>query len=101
MMVGLLNGETGCPNHPITSTQTDDTFRLFGAGFAAGSVDIRLDSPAGLQLGSAVARGDGSFCEQMRSPAASMAGPHVVVATQGGTMVARMNVTFVAPAGPR
>jgi len=38
MMVGLLNGQTGCPNHPITSTQTDDTFRLFGALFAAGSV---------------------------------------------------------------
>jgi hypothetical protein len=101
MMVGLLNGETGCPNHPITSTQTDDTFRLFGAGFGAGSVDIRLDSPAGLQLGSAVARADGSFCEQMRSPTASMAGPHVVVATQGGAMVARLNVTFVVPSGPR
>jgi hypothetical protein len=101
MMVGLLNGETGCPNHPITSTQTDDTFRLFGAGFAAGAVDIKLDSPAGQQLGTAVARPDGSFCEQIRSPAANMAGPHVVVATQGGTMVARTNVTFVAPSGPR
>ena len=101
MMVGLLNGETGCPNHPITSTQTDDTFLLFGAGFAAGAVDINLDSPGGQQLGTAVARPDGSFCEQMRSPAANMAGPHVVVATQGGTLVARTNVTFVVPSGPR
>lgn len=101
MMVGVLAGETGCPNHPITSTQTDDTFMLFGAGFAPGSVAINLDTSAGLQLGTAVARPDGSICEQMRSPTANLAGPHAIVATQGGTMVARTNVTFVVRSGPR
>ena len=101
MMVGVLAGEAGCPNHPLTSTQTDDTFMLFGAGFAAGSVAVSLDTPGGLQLGTAVVRPDGSICERMRSPAASMAGPHVLVATQGGTMVARTSVTFVARTDPR
>ena len=100
MVVGLLNGETGCPNHPLTSTQTDDTFMLFGAGFAAGVVVVNLDNPAGLQLGTAVVRPDGSICQQMRSPAANMAGLHVVVATQGGTPVAQTNVTFVVASGP-
>ena len=48
MMVGLLKGETGCPNHPISSTQTDSFFTLFGAGFVAGgTVAIHLDSAAG------------------------------------------------------
>jgi hypothetical protein len=100
MVVGLLAGETGCPNHPLTSTQTDDTFMLFGAGFAAGAVAINLDNSAGLQLGTAVVRPDGSICQRMRSPAANRAGPHAVVATQGGTLVARTNVTFVVPSGP-
>jgi hypothetical protein len=100
MMVGLLQGESGCPNHPITSTQNDDTFLLFGAGFAAGSVFVNLDNAAGVQLGSAAVRPDGSICQQMRSPTAALAGPHAIVAVQGGTIVARTNVTFVAPSGP-
>jgi hypothetical protein len=97
MMVGLLGGETGCPNHPLTSTGTDDTFMLFGAGFAAGAVAIHLDNAAGLQLGAAVVRPDGSICERMQSPTATMAGLHAVVATQGGKPIARTNVTFVVP----
>jgi hypothetical protein len=100
MMVGLLHGETGCPNHPITSTQTDDTFQLFGSGFAAGSVVVNLDNAAGTQLGNAAVRPDGSICQQMRSPTAAQAGPHAVVAVQGGAIVARTNVNFVPPSGP-
>ena len=97
MMVGLLAGETGCPNHPISSTQTDDTFLLFGAGLAAGQVVINLDNAAGIQLGTAVVRADGTICQRMRSPTASKAGPHAIVAMQGGALVARTNVTFVTP----
>jgi hypothetical protein len=100
MMVGLLHGETGCPNHPISSTQTDDTFQLFGSGFAAGNVIVNLDSAAGTQLGNAAVRSDGSICQQMRSPTAAQAGPHAVVAVQGGAIVARTNVNFVPPSGP-
>lgn len=97
MIVGLLQGETGCPNHPVTSTQTDDTFQLFGAGFAAGSVVVNLDSADGVQLGTAAVRPDGTFCRPMRSPTAANAGPHSIVAVQGGAIVARTNVTFVVP----
>jgi hypothetical protein len=100
MMVGLLQGESGCPNHPITSTQTDDSFLLFGAGFAAGNVIVNLDNAAGTQLGSAVVRPDGSICQQMRSPTAAQAGTHAIVAVQGGAIVARTNVNFVPPSGP-
>ncbi|MEO8561351.1 MAG: hypothetical protein ABI601_04700, partial [bacterium] len=100
MMIGLLNGESGCPNHPITSTQTDDTFMLFGAGFAPGGVNITLDNAAGQLLGTAAVRPDGSICQRVRSPSANMAGPHAVVAVQNGALVARTNVTFVMPSGP-
>lgn len=96
-MVGLLRGETGCPNHPITTTQTDDTFLLFGAGFAVGAVRIALDGPDGASLGTVPVGPDGSFCQRLRSPGADKAGPHAIVGVQGGTAVARMAVTFVAP----
>jgi hypothetical protein len=71
MMVGVLTGETGCPNHPISSTQTDDTFMLFGAGFAAGTVAIHLDTTTGATLGAAMGHADGSICQQMQSPPAT------------------------------
>jgi hypothetical protein len=66
-MVGLLNGETGCPNHPISSTQTDDTFMLFGVGLAAGTVTIHLDTPTGITLGTARTHADGSICQRVQS----------------------------------
>ncbi len=96
-MVGVLNGERGCPNHPIASTVTDNTFMLFGAGFAPGSTTIRLDTAAGSVLGTAAVGGDGTICQQLRSPPAAEAGPHTLVAVQGGTTVAQAQVTFVLP----
>jgi hypothetical protein len=97
MMVGLLRGETGCPNHPISSTQTDDTFVLFGSGFAAGSVIVRLDNASGATLGTATVRPDRSICQQMRSPPGNKAGSHAVVAVQNGAAVAQTNINFVLP----
>jgi hypothetical protein len=97
MMVGVLPGETGCPNHPISSTQTDDTFMLFGRGFASGTVAVRLDVPSGTALGTATVRADGSICQQMHSPPANAAGAHTLVAVQNGAVAARAPVTFVTP----
>lgn len=97
MMVGLLEGETGCPNHPISSTQTDDTFMLFGAGFAPGTVTIHLDTTTGSMLGIATVRADGSICQQMQSPPSNEAGAHTLVAAQNGAVVAKTAVTFVLP----
>jgi hypothetical protein len=99
MMVGLLIGETGCPNHPISSTQTDDTFILFGAGFAPGLVTIHLDTTMGSTLGTAMVRADGSICQQMQSPPGNEAGAHTLMATQNGAVVAQTAVTFVLPSG--
>ncbi len=96
-MIGLLGGETGCPSRPITSTQTDDTFMLFGAGFAPGAVAIRLDTVTGLALGSASVRGDGSICQRIQSAPGNKAGAHTLVALQNGVVVAQAAVTFVQP----
>lgn len=97
MMVGLLPGETGCPNHMLTSTQTDDDFLLFGSGFVPGTVEVHLDDASGPTLGVAPVRPDGSICQRMRSPAADKAGPHSLVAMQNGAVSARRAVTFVLP----
>ena len=101
MMVGVLTGETGCPNHPISSTQTDDTFMLFGAGFAPGTVTLHLDSSTGPILGTANVRPDGSICQKMQSAPGNKAGAHNLVAVQNGAVVAQTAVTFVSPSGPR
>ena len=100
-MIALLRGETGCPNHPISSTQTDDTFMLFGAGFAAGAVNIHLDTAAGTTLGTAAVRADGSICQRVRSAAGNMAGARKLVAVQNGAVVAQTAVMFVPPSGVR
>lgn len=101
IMVGLLRGETGCPNHPISSTQTGDTFTLFGSGLAAGPVTIRLDTVSGATLGTAVVRSDGTFCGQMRGVPGDQAGAHSLAAVQNGTVAAQTTVTFVLPSGVR
>jgi hypothetical protein len=97
MMVGLLQGETGCPNRPISSTQTDATFMLFGAGFAPGTVTIHLDAPTGPALETAQVRADGSICHQMKGVPGDKAGAHALVAAQNGAAVAQTAVTFVVP----
>jgi len=95
MMVAVLNGELGCPNHQITSTQTDATFMLFGTGFQAGVVNVRLDTPTGLAVGNATAQGDGSFCQKMIGVPGNQAGSHKLVAVQNGSVQAQFPVTFV------
>jgi hypothetical protein len=97
MMVGLLRGETGCPNHPISSTQTDASFMLFGSGFGAGPVTLHLDAPNAPTIGSATARPDGSFCQQIGGIPGRLAGAHNLVAVQNGAMQAQARITFVLP----
>jgi hypothetical protein len=97
MMVGLLNGENGCPNHPINSTQTDSTFVLFGAGFAPGPVTLHLDAPTSPVVGSATPGRDGSFCQQMPGVPGRNAGAHKLVAVQNGAVQTQIPVTFVLP----
>lgn len=99
LMVGVLKGETGCPNHPLTSTQTDYGFTLFGAGFpaAAGAVTIHLDTAGGSSLGVGTVRPDGSFCQVMAGVPAAQAGNHTLVAVQSGAVKAQTNVSFVLP----
>ena len=101
MMVAQLKGETGCPNHMISSTQTDSSFMLFGAGLAAGRVTIRLDTAAGATLGAATVRADGSICERIQGVAADKAGPHTLVAVLNNAVVAKAAVSFVLPSGVR
>jgi hypothetical protein len=101
MMVALLGGETGCPNHPISSTQTGSGFTLFGTGFAAGTVTIQLDSTTGPVLDTAPVQSDGSICKAMPGVSANQAGPHELVAVQNGTVRAHTAVTFVTPSGVR
>ena len=96
-MVALLQGESGCPNHPINSTVTDNTFTLFGARFAPGTVTIHLDSAAGPTLGAAAVRPDGSIGGKMQSAPGSKAGPHTLVAVQNGAVATQVAVTFVLP----
>ena len=97
MMVGILGGESGCPNHSISSTQTDANFLLFGTGFRAGPVSIHLDKVAGFALGSATAQADGSFCQKMAGVPIRLAGKHLLVAVQNGAVQAQAAETFVVP----
>lgn len=97
IMVGLLRGDTGCPNHPITLTQTDDTFTLFGAGFTPGAVTIHLDTATGASLGTATAKADGSFCQVLPGVPGSQAGARKLVAVQDGATQAQLAITFVLP----
>lgn len=100
MMVGVLQGESGCPPHPISSTQADANFMLFGTGFQAGAVSVRLDAVNGLVVGSAVAQGNGTFCQKMVGVPASQAGNHRLVAVQNGAILAQVPATFVFFSGP-
>jgi hypothetical protein len=95
MVVGRLPGESGCPNHPISGTATDAPFALFGAGFAPGTVEVRLDNVAGPQLGTATARPDGSFCQQILAP--SQPGARTLMAVQGSAVLAQTGITFNLP----
>ena len=97
MIVGLLHGETGCPNHPIASTATGSPFMLFGAGMDAGPVAVHLDAATGPILGNANARPDGTFCQQMPGVPGNQAGNHRLLAVQNGSVKAQTAVTFVAP----
>jgi hypothetical protein len=99
-MVGILNGETGCPPHPINSTQTDASFLLFGAGFQPGAVSVRLDTVAGFEVGSAIAQADGRFCQSMRGVPSARAGNHVLMAVQNGVSQAQLAAAFVVASGP-
>lgn len=101
MMVGVLHGEAGCPNHPISSVVTDDTVMLFGSGFAAGTVTIHLDALTGVTLGTATARADGSICQKIQTAPGNKAGAHTLVAVQNGAVVAQTAVTFVVSGGIR
>jgi hypothetical protein len=100
MMVGVLTGELGCPNHQINSTQTDANFMLFGTGFQAGVVNVRLDTAAGLAVGNATAQADGSFCQRMIGVPGNQAGNHKLVALQNGAIQAQFPITFVVAMGP-
>jgi len=84
---------------PLTSTQTDDSFTLFGTGFTPGTVTVYLESPSGFLVGTATAGADGTFRAQLIVPY-SQAGPHTLVAvesTDAGTTRATAAVTFVTP----
>jgi hypothetical protein len=97
IMVGILRGETGCPNHPISSTVVASTFTLFGSGFTPGAVTIRLDALTGFGIGAATARPDGSFCQIMPGVPASLAGPHKLLGIQSGVIQSQTPITFVPP----
>lgn len=96
-VVALLNGQTGCPNNPVTGAQVDDTFRLFGAAFAPGAVEIRVDSLGGQTLATLTAGADGSFCTDVKSVTRAQAGKHTLVAVQNGVEKARLTIDFVLP----
>ena len=100
MMVGVLQGETGCPNHPISSTQAGANFMLFGAGFKLGAVSVRLDTANGLVVGSAVAQGNGTFCQKLAGVPVSQAGNHKLIAVQNGAIQAQVPAAFVVFSGP-
>lgn len=95
MMVGLLQGESGCPFHPITSTAADSDFWLFGQGFTRGFVVIRLDSATASLHSLAYVDADGTFCRDVSAVGSSNVGPHTIFATQR-TAVAKTTINFVA-----
>jgi hypothetical protein len=97
IMVGILTGETGCPNHPISSTVVASAFTLFGSGFTPGVVTVRLDALTGFGIGTATARPDGSFCQMMPGVPLNLAGSHKLLGIQSGVVESQTPITFVPP----
>jgi hypothetical protein len=94
MVVGVLNGDNGCPFRPITSTAADSDFWLFGQGFTRGIVVIRLDSATAPLHKFANVDTDGTFCADISPVGSSNAGTHTIFATQR-TAVAQTTMNFV------
>ncbi|MGH2585851.1 MAG: hypothetical protein ACRDJE_13140, partial [Dehalococcoidia bacterium] len=101
VLTGSYFGETGCPTHPLPDyaqkVTIDETFPLFGAGFAHGTVTIHLDSATGMSLGTATVRADGTFCQEFQGPPASQLGDHTLVAVQNGAVQVTIPVTVIRP----
>jgi hypothetical protein len=90
-------GETGCPNRPISVVEVDSKFTLFGAGFDAGAVTIRIGSATGHVVGTVTAGADGSFCAIMPAVPRSFLGDNKLVAVQNGAVLAELPMKFVPP----
>jgi hypothetical protein len=80
------------------SVTTDETFSLFGSGFAPGTVTVYLDAATGMALGTATVGADGTFCKaDFQGPPASQRGDHTLVAVQNGMVQASIPVKVVYP----
>jgi hypothetical protein len=103
ILTGTFFGDRGCPTRALPdyaqAVQIDDTFSLYGTGFAAGTVTVHLDSATGLSLGTATAAADGTFCSQaFHGPSASQVGDHhTIVAVQNNTAQATIPVRIIRP----
>lgn len=99
ILTGSFYGDTGCPTRPLPDYAqklvVDDQFSLFGTGFQQGLVLIRLDSPTGIQIGSVIAKADGTFCSRFQSPAAPFLGPRKLFAVQDGLGLADLPVEVI------
>lgn len=101
VLTGSYFGETGCPTHPLPDyaqkITTDETFPLFGAGFAPGAVTLYLDTAGGLDLGTAPVGADGTFCQEFQGPPTTFLGDHTLVAVQNSVVQATIPVTVIRP----
>jgi hypothetical protein len=97
---GAFFGDRGCPMRPSPHViDAQESFTLFGSGFQPGTVNIRLDTLGGADLGSTSAQADGTFCASFNGPPFAAAGAHNLVAIQGGGVRATLAVTVVIDTG--
>ncbi len=103
VLTAAFYGDMGCPMRPAgNDILADGDFALFGTGFAnKGPVILFLDAPSAMGLAGAILEPNGTFCiTHIRGPAASLAGPHTLLAVQRGLIVASLPVQVVVYRGP-
>jgi hypothetical protein len=96
IVTGAFFGDRGCPMRPAPNViAAAESFTLFGSGFQAGTVNLRLDSASGTDLGFTTAQADGTFCTYFNGPPRSATGAHNLIAVQSGSVRATLAVNVV------
>lgn len=98
MVTGAYSGDVGCPMREADSViPAARQFTLYGSGFGAERVTVRLNTVDGPVLGTAQPEGNGTFCAYFDGPGRDFVGDQTLVAVQGEATEATLPVKVTNP----